>query len=456
MPVRLYSTLTNRVEDFVPKDAGKVNFFVCGPTVYDLSHAGHAKTYTQFDFIVRYLKRTFDVRYLLNITDVDDKIIARANERGVEPLDLARQFEGEYFEDMEWLHNTSVTDVARAHDFIPQIISQVKRLQVLGAAYELDDGWYFDLSFVENYGALSKRTFESMEDGLSRLEDVSGKRNPGDFVLWKKAKPGEPSWESELGAGRPGWHIEDTAITEHFFGSQYDIHGGAIDLIFPHHEAEIAQMETISGLTPLASTWMHTGLLQVDGEKMAKSLGNFVTIRSLREAWDYRSLRYVFLSQHYRSNLELTDSSMSAADAARKRVEEFYLHASASAETLQVQKLIESTRDAFFEELDNDLNTPAAFGVLFSALRTMNRENLKGGPSAREFLEEVNELFDIYDFEDVPVSSVDEAVVESLISLRNRFKMDKDFAAADRVREHIRTLGFTLEDGAGRTTWRAL
>src|SRR4051794_22905694 len=321
MGLRVYNTLTREVEDFAPHDPALVRMFVCGPTVYDYSHAGHAKTYTQFDFIARYLGRRYQVRYLQNVTDIDDRIIARGAQGGVSARGLADSFQAAYHEEMGWLGNTAVTDTARALDHIPESVSQGQRLIAARAAYELDGGWYLALATFPAYGKLSGRMTVAPEDSLSRIDEHDAKRNPGDFALWKRAKPGEPSWDTELGPGRPGWHIEDTAITEEFFGAQYDLHGGAGDLIFPHPEAGIAQMEKISGRVPLARYWMHTGLLRVDGTKMSKSLGNFTTIRELRERWDRRTLRYSFISHHYRSSMELTDELLESAQASRKRIE---------------------------------------------------------------------------------------------------------------------------------------
>lgn len=296
MAIALYNTLTRRVEPLEPMTPGVVRMFVCGPTVYDLAHVGHAKTYTQFDFLARYLRaRGFEVTYAQNITDIDDKIIRRAAESGRDPRDLAAEFEDAYRQDMATLGNTSVDVYARALDHIDEIVAQVQALIERGHAYQLDDGWYFDLSTFSGYGKLSGRTEVAEEDSVARIDENDAKRNRGDFALWKARKPGEPFWDTPLGPGRPGWHIEDTAITEALFGPQYDLHGGAVDLIFPHHEAEIAQMEAASGKEPLVRHWVHTGLLRVDGAKMSKSSGNFLTIRDALAMGDYRTLRYAFL-----------------------------------------------------------------------------------------------------------------------------------------------------------------
>lgn len=454
MTIRLYNTLTKTIEDFTPLSEGEVTLFVCGPTVYGLSHAGHAKTYVQFDFLARVLSRHYKVRYLQNVTDVDDKIITRASEEGTSPLDLAREYEQAFADDMRWLGNNSVTEVARAHDFIPQIVSQVQRLIDKGAAYELDDGWYFDLTSFPEYGKLSGRRYLKPEDSVSRIDDNSRKISPGDFALWKRVKPGEPSWETNLGLGRPGWHIEDTAITEHYFGPQYDIHGGAVDLIFPHHEAEIAQMEQISGRSPLANYWMHTGLLRVDGAKMAKSSFNFVTIRSLRDRYDFRTLRYLFLSQHYRSSVELSDSSLAAATASRRRVENFYARTSSNQDSREVIEAVRSARYLFFSRIENDLDTPGALAVLFDLIRTLNRSDMNPGKSARSFIEELNTLFDAFDLSAAPYEDSDlRDTLGVLIKKRETLRKQRKYLEADEVRCQISALGATIEDTVNGTRW---
>jgi cysteinyl-tRNA synthetase len=452
MGLRVYNTLTREVEDFAPHDPALVRMFVCGPTVYDFSHAGHAKTFTQFDFIARYLRRRYQVRYVQNVTDIDDKIIARAAAAGVAPRKLADEFEAAYADDMRWLGNTAVTDTARAHDYIPQIVSQVQRLIAAGAAYELDDGWYFDLSTFPEYGKLSGRMTVAPEDALSRIDEHDAKRNPGDFALWKRAKPGEPRWDTELGPGRPGWHIEDTAITEHFFGPQYDLHGGAIDLIFPHHEAEIAQMEKISGRSPLARYWLHSGLVRVDGAKMGKSLGNFITVKELRERWDRRTLRYAFISHHYRSSLELSEELFESAQASRKRIESLYRRAAADAPSPEaVADELRAGREAFFAALDDDFDTPGALAVLFSLVRSLNRHESGLGSDVRDFLLEVDALFDAFDLRSAGES--DDAHIEELIRLRAELRGARRFAEADEIRQQLADKGIVIEDTAEGTRW---
>ena len=267
--INIYNTMTREKEELKVKN-NKIKLFVCGPTVYDYSHIGHARTYISFDVIVRYLKHEgYSVFYLQNITDIDDKIIKRAKERGEDPLELSHRFEKEYLNDMKRLNVNNVNFYARATEHMDEIINQVQTLIDKGYAYDTESGVYFDVSAYEDFGKLSNRNLDDLQDN-ARVQTDSNKRDPKDFALWKKQDE-EPYWESPWGNGRPGWHIEDTAITEAYFGPQYDVHGGGLDLIFPHHDAEIAQMEAASGKKPLVQYWMHTGFLNVRGEKMSKS-----------------------------------------------------------------------------------------------------------------------------------------------------------------------------------------
>ncbi|MBW4716847.1 cysteine--tRNA ligase [Saccharothrix obliqua] len=453
MPIHFHNTLTKRKEPFEPITPGEVRMFVCGPTVYDLSHVGHAKTYTQFDFVARFLRaRGYRVRYAQNITDVDDKIIARAAEAGVPPRELAARFEAFYREDMAALRNNSVDTYERAHDHIEHIVAQVRALVDRGHAYRLDDGWYFDLSTFPGYGRLSGRTHVEAEDSVARIDENEGKRNPGDFALWKARKPGEPHWETPLGPGRPGWHIEDTAITEAVFGPQYDLHGGAQDLIFPHHEAEIAQQEAASGKAPLARFWLHTGLLRVDGAKMAKSAGNFRTVRQALELADFRTLRYAFLSQHYRSAMELNDVTLANARAARRRVENFARLADADHGSASARRLVDRARERFHERLDDDLDTPGALAALFDFIREHNRGGERPGAAALALLREVDALFDAFDLTR-PGGADSTGDVEAELARRRALRAARRFAEADRIRDELRDRGILIEDTPETTRW---
>ncbi len=367
MTIKLHNTLTGKLEDFKPIEAGLVKMFVCGPTVYDYAHIGNAKTYTQFDVIARTLRYLGNnVTYLQNITDIDDKIIIRAAKRGVDPSVLAQEYEKYYLDDMKSLNNVSVDKYARAHDYIPQIVSQVKRLVEQGFAYKISDGYYFDIKAFADYGKLSGRSSLKPDDSISRIDEHPEKKNLGDFCLWKFKKEGDPYWPSEFGEGRPGWHIEDTAITESEFGPQYDIHGGAIDLIFPHHEAEIAQMEALSGLKPFVRYWLHTGFLNIDSAKMSKSKDNFFTIRDVfQKGFSPMALRYLFLLSHYRTPVNFTWEALEAASNAHTK-----LLKTVDAWRPRLGGIVDATyQTQFKEKLENDFNTPQALAVLWTLVK---------------------------------------------------------------------------------------
>src|SRR3989338_1511580 len=393
MTLKLHNTLTGKEEEFHPIEKSKTKMFVCGPTVYDYSHLGHGKTYTQFDVIARALRYLgHELTYVVNITDIDDKIIKRATERGVDPAALAQEYEKSYVEDMRALNVVNIDKYARAHDYVPEIVSQVKRLIENGLAYKISDGYYFDVKKFDDYGKLSRRNILKPNDAVSRIDENPEKRNPGDFCLWKLRKKGEPFWSSELGEGRPGWHIEDTAITEKEFGAQYDIHGGAVDLIFPHHEAEIAQMESISGKKPLVRYWLHTGFLNINKKKMSKSLKNFVTIREALEKYDGKVIRYFFASNHYRTTLDFSYEVLDQNKNGLERLNDFARNLKESKNKDNL-KLIEKTRKAFFIALDDDFDKPKAFSFLFDFVREVNKNG--GGKNSYEFLLEIDKIFNV-------------------------------------------------------------
>lgn len=440
MTLRVFNTLTRKKEIFKPMQKKKIKMFVCGPTVYDSSHIGHAKTYVQFDMIVRYLRfRGFDVFYLQNITDLDDKIIQRAKEEGTIPKELAKRFEEEYYRDMEALGISSVCEYARATDFIDAIIKQVETLVKKGFTYQIDDGVYFDLTKFPEYGKLSGRTTLDAEDAVTRIDESVDKRNKGDFCLWKMSKPDEPKWGSPWGEGRPGWHIEDTAITETQFGPQYDIHGGARDLIFPHHEAEIAQMESASGKKPLVRYWIHTGFLTVEGKKMAKSLGNFITIRDALKKWDAKTLRLFFISTHHRSPIDLSEENINNARNSLDRLNEFLRKVKNGKDKFDA-KLIEKTRREFIEAMDDDFDTPKALATIFDFVREVNKKG--GGKKAYKLMKEFDEIFGILSDEEFELTKE----VEELAHKREDARKRGDWKTADEIRDRIKELGFVIED----------
>ncbi len=452
MAVKVYSTIAKAVESFEPINGNKVNFFVCGPTVYDYSHLGHAKTYTQFDFIVKYLRwRGYQVFYLQNVTDLDDKIIKRAQERGISWQELARGFEKYYMEDMKALHNTAVDKFARATDHIPQIIAQVQTLLDKGYAYHTSDGIYYEISRFDEYGKLSGRTEIGEDDSVSRIDESAEKRGWNDFCLWKASKPGEPCWDSPFGPGRPGWHIEDTAITETYFGPQYDIHGGAIDLIFPHHEAEIAQMEAASGKKPLVRYWLHTGFLNINAQKMSKSLGNFKTIRDVLTMYDYRTLRYFFISSHYRTTIEFNETVLEQAKNSIKRIEEFIFNIDSNFDDTGAEGDIEDAKSRVIEALDEDFNTPRAFAAIFDFIRNQNAKG-KSGKRTLQFMRDLNQFLEIMKFDGEDL----EAEIQALIDQRQAFRAQKDFKKADEIRDKLIAMGIQLYDTKEGVKWRKI
>ena len=448
MDIYLTNTLTRQKEKFESINDKKVNLFVCGPTVYDHSHLGHAKTYTQFDFLVRFLRYIgYDVFYLQNITDIDDKIITRAKESGIGWKELTQKFEKLYTLDMQKLNNNSVTKYARATDYIEQIVKQVKTLMEKGFAYKIDDGIYFEISKFPEYGKLSGRTELAQGDSVSRIDENSQKRGWNDFCLWKFSKPEEPSWKADFGEGRPGWHIEDTAITENFFGPQYDIHGGAVDLIIPHHEAEIAQMEAASGKGPLVRYWLHTAFLMVDGRKMSKSLGNFYTIDDIvKKGFDPLALRYLFLGAGYRETLNFTWDSLTAAQNGleRLRTQISSLKSETSRTVLSEEKetKVENFRNDFLEALADDLNTPKALAVLWEMLKS-NIPSIDKYEMALSFDEILGLNLES------GISNLEEKIpenVQELITKREQLRKSGEFGEADKIRDEINSLGFDTND----------
>lgn len=450
MSIEIYNTLSKRVEEFKPIEKDKVNFFVCGPTVYDYAHIGNAKTYTQFDFIVKYLRyRHYNVFYLQNITDIDDKIIKRAKEKGVSWKELSDQYTDIFLEDMKALGNDAVTQYARATDYIPQIVNQVKTLEQKGFAYRTNDGIYYEIAKFKGYGKLSGRTELQETDGVSRIDSSPEKRGWNDFCLWKFSKPGEPSWDTEIGGGKPGWHIEDTAITETFFGPQYDAHGGAVDLIFPHHEAEIAQMEAASGRSPLVRYWFHTAFLNMRERKMSKSLSNFLTIRETLEKYDFRVLRYLFLSGHYRTSMEFSEGVLDQAVKSLKRIDEFLFSLDKSLELPEEDQLVAQLKGSIIASLDNDFNTPKAISLIFDYIKERNSDK-KAGNLTLDYFRELNTVFGFFGLE----NDFSDKDIDSLIKQRDAFRKNKEYEKADEIKQILFGKGIQLYDFKGETKWR--
>lgn len=444
--LKVYNTLTKKKELFKPLKGKKVNLFVCGPTVYDFSHLGHARTYLIFDMIVSYLKETgFNVFYLQNITDIDDKIINRAREKNIIPEKLARRFEKEHLKDMENLKINSVNKYARATDHIAEIINQIERLIEKGVAYRIEDGIYYDIAKFKNYGKLAGRTILQAEDGVSRIDEGKNKKHKGDFCLWKFSKENEPKWESPWDDGRPGWHIEDTAIAEKYFGCQYDIHGGARDLIFPHHEAEIAQMEIISNKKPMAKYWLHSGFLTVEGEKMAKSLKNFVTIRDFLKENRPEVLRFFVFSSLYRSPIDYNAEKIKQAKSNLERINEFYEKIKEKSKKPEKISLKSDFLKNYLKFLDDDFNTPKFFSAVFDLIKKSNKKFEK---LSEKELKEIYQLFIFIDriFKIFPGKEKVPENIINLAKLREKYRQEKNWVKADEIRKKIQELGYFIED----------
>ncbi len=432
--------------------------FVCGPTVYDVSHIGHGKSYVAYDIIARYLrKRGYSVFFILNITDIDDKIINRAKETKEDPLKLSERYAQAFYKDMKDLHVNSINLYAKASDFIPEIISQIKELVDKGIGYKIAGGVYYDISKFPEYGKLSRQNLEQLT--VHRVDPNPEKRNPGDFVLWKNQKPGEIAWDSPWGKGRPGWHIEDTAITLTYFGATYDLHGGGTELIFPHHEAEIAQAEGLTGKKPLAKYWAHTGLLSIKGQEMHKSLGNFVPIQEAIQKVGVEALRVLYASTHYRSPLDYTEETLvqaaSLARRFRRAFEQLQLATGNKSEsknensTVKVQ--VDEARTEFFTAMDDDFNTPRALAAYIRIVGIAEEHGKSASTeSVAMLLEAMKELSSILGLLETEAVQRREFLdlVNLLTVLRNELRAKREYVLSDRIRDQMQKAGVTVEDEA--------
>ncbi|HWV38803.1 MAG TPA: cysteine--tRNA ligase [Vulgatibacter sp.] len=486
MTQRLMNTLTNRKEELVPAEGRKVGMYVCGPTVYDLSHAGHARCYVVWDTVARWLRASgWDLTVVRNYTDVDDKIIRRAQELGEPPHEVSERYIREFVADMRAI-NVGPADVEpKVTEHMPEIIELIGKLVDKGYAYESKGDVYFAVRNFEDYGKLSKRNLDDLLAG-ARVEPGEQKRDPLDFALWKAAKPGEPAWESPWGKGRPGWHIECSAMSAKYLGPSFEIHGGGKDLVFPHHENEIAQSEAAHGVT-FAKYWLHNGFLTINAEKMGKSLGNFFTIRDLLEHVEGEAIRYAILLTHYRSPL---DFSLEAIVAAQTRVAYVYetlakvdARLAAAPESAEDGPVLEPERieaiwNGFREAMEDDFNTAAALGAIADVFGWMNelvdkppvKDRALVARTLRRLREEVRRVAEVLGvFEQDPVAwlenlrsrlaaqkGIEPAWVEERIARRADARRAKDYAAADAVRAELLAKGVELMDGPSGTTWRII
>ncbi len=463
MSLRIYNTLTRRKEPFETLEPGKVRMYVCGPTVYDKAHIGHAMSSIVFDIIRRYLEyRGYQVRHVMNYTDVDDKVIRRAAELGVDPLELAERYIREYDQHLKELNVLPATVYPRVSQEIDTIIGMVQGLVEKGYAYVVEGDVYFRVAKDPDYGKLSGRKLEEMRAG-ARLEVDERKEDPADFALWKAAKPGEPAWESPWGPGRPGWHIECSAMSLRYLGEQIDIHGGGNDLIFPHHENEIAQTECLTG-KPFARYWVHNGMMQLGGKDMSKSIGVMVTIEDFLREHEADVLRLIVLNASYRAPITYNDEVVRQAEAALERLRGALRPASPAAQPPagEEKALAEKTaavRHAFEEAMDDDFNTSAALGQLFELVRAINQARDAGVGAAalgaaQEMLRELAGVLGLR-LEEGRGRELELApFVDLLVEVRRELRQARQYALADRIRDRLAQLGVQLEDTKEGTTWR--
>ncbi|MCU8076505.1 cysteine--tRNA ligase [Shewanella sp. SM29] len=456
--LKIYNSITRQKQEFKPINPGKIGMYVCGVTIYDLCHIGHGRTFVSFDMIVRYLRYAgYEVNFQRNITDVDDKIIKRANENNESCEALTERLIGEMHQDFDALNMLRPDFEPRATLHIAEIIDMVELLLARGHAYVASDGdVLFSVASYPDYGRLSGQNLDQLQAG-ARVEVDETKQNPMDFVLWKMSKPGEPTWESPWGPGRPGWHIECSAMNSKHLGLHFDIHGGGSDLQFPHHENEIAQ-SCCAHDTPYVNYWMHTGMVMVDREKMSKSLGNFFTIRDVLGHYDAETVRYFLLSGHYRSQLNYSEDNLKQARSALERL----YTAIKDVDLTVVAAPAEEFLAKFKAAMDDDFNTPEAYSVLFDMVREINRLKLTDMAQASALAVTLKQLADVLGllsqepeaFFQGGGSDDEVAEIEALIVERNRARTEKDWAAADVARNRLDILGVVLEDGPSGTTWR--
>ena len=497
MSLKIYNTLTRKKEEFKPVEKGKVKMYVCGMTVYSDAHIGHARTYFAFDVIRRYFEyKGYKVNYVQNITDVDDKIINAANKEGVDALEYSKRFTDICLGDLDKLGIRRADIYPKASETIPEMIDLTKRIIDKGFGYEVGGDVYFSVERFPNYGKLSGQKIENLMDGV-RICSTDNKRNPFDFALWKSAKPGEPSWDSPWGKGRPGWHIECSAMSEKNLGLPFDIHGGGMDLRFPHHENEIAQAEAATG-KEFAKIWMHIGLLTVDGEKMSKSIGNIVNVKDLLKKWDAEVVRFFFAQAHYRSPPDFSEKGLKNAEKGLdriRRVKEKLESISIGAEgkideknlskdEKEYLKDIIDFRSNFDKAMDDDFNTPLAISLFFDFVNKSNKffesvsdpdkslcehalDNLfelgniltlfqpkivESGKSDDIVLEQIRTFATKYET-NVKGKSI-EGLLDTLLEIREKARKNKDWNTADEIRNELDKLGFEIQDTASGPVWR--
>jgi cysteinyl-tRNA synthetase len=471
--VTLYNTLTQKKEELVPYSENKIKMYVCGPTVYSSAHLGHARAAVTFDVIERFLTHLgYEVTYVRNFTDIDDKIIAKANETGVAAHEISEKYIQEYQEDMASIGVKAPTIQPKVTEHVPEIVEMIQRIIDNGHAYQSDGDVFFSVKKFNGYGKLSRRDPDDMMAG-TRIDINERKEDPLDFALWKSAKPGEPYWESPWGNGRPGWHIECSLMSTKYLGDSFDIHGGGKDLIFPHHENEIAQSEAATG-KPFAKYWVHNGLIQINREKMSKSIGNILNVREAVSMWSKEAIRLFFLSHQYLNPADFSDTTMNEAEAALERLYITLKRANDVSENSngpdkQLETSVETFKERWVQSMCDDFNTAEALGSLFELTRAINRslDSVGWTPSLEAALEEINHFgstLGILEYEpdeylqglklEQASSGITEQEIEELIQERISARSEKNWARADEIRDELDEKGIVLEDKAEGTIWR--
>ena len=459
--MKIYNTLSRKKEDFIPIESGKLKMYVCGPTVYNFFHIGNARTFLFFDVVRRYFEYTgYDVTIVQNITDIDNKLIEQSFKENIPMPEIAGKYIKAFFEDIGKLQLNPASHYPKATEYISEMIALIKGLERQGIAYESNGDVYFSVKKFDKYGKLSGKKIDELKSGARVVENTQ-KHHPADFTLWKKAKPGEPNWQSPWGKGRPGWHTECVVMSRKILGETFDIHGGAIDLIFPHHENEIAQAESISK-KPLSNYWMHGGFLNIAGEKMSKSLDNFFLTRDVLKKYDAEAIRFFFLSKHYRSSIDYNEDIVIESDKAVKTLysglkEIDFL--SFANDSISFDETILSYKNKFTDAMEDDFNTAKAIAVFFEISKKIKDKNIILSVRKQLALLLVELGSTLGFFRDITknlsskADSVSGDLIELLISYRNQFKVEKNWKYADMIRNDLVKLGIELKDTKDGTEW---
>ena len=460
--MKLYNSMTGKKEEFIPIEPGKVKMYSCGPTVYNYFHIGNARPFIIFDTLRRYFEYLgYDVSFVQNFTDIDDKMIRRANEEGITVAELAERFIAEYFKDADGLGIKHATVHPRATENIDAIISLIKTLEDTGYAYNVDGDVYFSVKKFKEYGKLSHQPLENLEAG-ARIEVGDKKKDPMDFALWKAKKDGEPSWDSPWGEGRPGWHIECSAMANKYLGKTIDIHSGGKDLIFPHHENEIAQSEC-ANCAPFAHYWLHNGYINIDNKKMSKSLNNFFTVRDVAKDFDYAVIRFFMLSAHYRNPINFSHELLNQAKSGLERIETCvenlkFLKGNAKSDSgdEKITAKLAEFKKQFTDAMDDDINTADAISAIFDIVKYVNTEFDENTDSASldAAINLIKELSGVLGINVEKKKGFIDSDIENLIEERNNARKSKDFKRADEIRDMLKDAGIILEDTRSGVKWK--